>query len=223
MSDISLFDIMKKKEGIYMKVIIINASPRSNGNTNRLLGEVKKTFEENQVQWKEFDVGKENVRGCLACGYCKKGSGCVLKDIVNDIASVLKDADGLIVASPVYFASPNGTLISLLDRLFYSASFSMKMKVGACFAIARRAGTTASFDVLNKYFTISGMPVVSGDYWNNGYGRMEGEIEKDEEGLRNARIVAKRMVFLMKSIADGKNSYGDLLEDEARVMTNFIK
>ena len=127
------------------------------------------------------------------------------------------------MVSPVYYASPNGTLISFLDRLFYSANYDLRMKVGAAFAVARRGGTTASFDVLNKYFTISGMPVVSGDYWNNGYGRDKAEILKDEEGLRNARIVAKRMVFLMNSIKDGKEKYNDLLIDEPRKWTNFIK
>ena len=143
-------------------------------------------------------------------------------DAVNEAAEKFKEADGLIVVSPVYYGSPNGTLISFLDRLFYSRYYPIAMKVGAAFAIARRGGTVASFDVLNKYFTISGMPVASGDYWNNGFGREKGEIEQDKEGLRNARVVAKRMVFLMKAIKDAKENYPDMLEDEPRVFTHFI-
>ena len=207
-----------------MKVLIINGSPRMNGNCTLLLKEVEKVFDELKVEYEEVRVGNKNIRGCIACNTCKiKGEGCVFNDLVNETSPKLKKADGLIVVSPVYFASPNGTLISFLDRLFYSANYDARMKVGAAFAVARRAGTTASFDMLNKYFTMTGMPVVSGDYWNNGYGREPGQIEKDEEGLRNARIVARRMVFLMNSIKDGKEKYADLLVDEERKWTHFIK
>lgn len=207
-----------------MKVLIINGSPRVNSNSDILINEIKKVFDEFKVEYEELKIGNKEIRGCSACLYCKKNlKGCIHNDIVNEASYIFKESDGLIVVSPTYFASPNGTVISFLDRLFYSANYSLKYKVGAAFAIARRGGTETSFDVLNKYFTISGMPIASGDYWNNGFGREKGEINKDLEGLRNARIVAKRMVFLMKAIKDAKEKYNDLFIDEERIMTNFIK
>lgn len=206
-----------------MKVLIINGSPRLGGNCSILIGEMIKVFNEFGVESEEVRVGSANVRGCLACGYCYENGKCVANDIVNETAPKFKDADGLVVVAPVYYGSPNGTVISFLDRLFYSSNYSKKMKVGAAFAVARRGGTTASFDVLNKYYTIAGMPVASGDYWNNGFGRQKGEIKEDLEGLRNARVVAKRMVFLMNAIKDAKDKYPSLLDDEARVATHFIK
>ena len=206
-----------------MKVLIINGSPRIDGNCSQLIKEATNVFDELNIEHEEIRVGNKDIRGCIACDYCKNQNGCVFKDLVNDTYPKLEEADGLIIVSPVYFASPNGTLISFLDRLFRSKTFSLKMKVGAAFAVARRGGTSATFDVLNKYFTISGMPVASGDYWNNGFGREKGEIQKDEEGLRNARVVAKRMVFLMNAIKDAKEKYPDLLIDEEKKMTHFIK
>lgn len=205
-----------------MKVLIINGSPRNNGNSSILINELTKTFDRYNVRCEIVEVGNKDVRGCMACLYCKKNGKCVYDDIVNETAPKFMEADGLIVVAPTYFGSPNGTVISFLDRLFYSRSYSVKYKVGASFAIARRAGTVASFDVLNKYFTIAGMPIASGDYWNNGFGREIGEIEEDKEGLRNARIVAQRMVFLMLGIKGAKEHYPDLLEEEPRVSTNFI-
>ena len=206
-----------------MKVLLINGSPRVKSNTSLLLEEMIKAFKENDIETEVISVGNKDVRGCISCGYCHAHDGCVFKDIVNEASEKFKASDGLVVAAPVYYASPNGTVISFLDRLFQSSHFSKKMKVGAAFAIARRGGTTASFDVLNKYFTISGMPVASGDYWNNGFGRAQGEIIEDKEGLRNARVVAKRMVFLMKAIKDAKENYPDLLDDEPRAVTDFVK
>ena len=206
-----------------MKVLIINGSPRIGGNCSILIDELTKTFEEEGVESEVLMVGSQPVRGCMACGYCHTNDGCILKDIVNDASKKFEKADALIVVSPVYYASPNGNVISFMDRLFQSSSFSKKMKLGAAFVVARRGGTTASFDVLNKYFTIAGMPVVSGDYWNNGFGREKGEIVEDLEGLRNARVVARRMVFLMNAIKDAKVKYPDLLVDEPRVATHFIK
>ena len=207
-----------------MKVLIINGSPRVGGNSSKLIENLVETFNSLNVEAKVMQIGNKEVRGCMACGYCKKNNGeCVFKDSVNEAHSYLKEADGLILVSPVYYASPNGSIISFLDRLFFSSNYSFKMKVGASFAVARRAGTVASFDVLNKYFTIAGMPIASGDYWNNGFGREKGQIEADLEGLRNARVVAKRMVFLMQAISDAKGKYSNLLEDEEKVMTSFIK
>ena len=207
-----------------MKILIINGSPRPRGNSSRLIKEITDVFDSLNAEYEVVQVGNKDIRGCIGCLTCKtKGEGCVFKDIVNETSPRLEEADGLIVVSPVYYGSPNGTLISFLDRLFYSCNFSLKMKVGAAFAVARRAGTTASFDMLNKYFTIAGMPVVSGDYWNNGYGREPGQIEQDKEGLRNARVVAKRMVFLINAIKDAKEKYPDLLVDNPREWTHFIR
>ena len=206
-----------------MKVLIINSSPRKDGNSSLLINEIEKVFKENDIEYEVLLIGNKNIRGCIACNYCSDNGECVFKDDVNKAGKILKESDGLVLVSPVYYGSPNGTLISFLDRLFYSANYDLRMKVGASFSVARRAGATSSVDVLNKYFTISGMPIASGDYWNNAFGAKKGEVLSDEEGLRNARVVAKRMIFLMKSINDGKEKYGNLLIDEERKWTNFIK
>ena len=206
-----------------MKVLIINSSPRKDGNSSLLINEIEKVFKENDIEYEVLLIGNKNIRGCIACNYCSDNGECVFKDDINNAGKILKESDGLVLVSPVYYGSPNGTLISFLDRLFYSANYDLRMKVGASFSVARRAGATSSVDVLNKYFSISGMPIASGDYWNNAFGAKKGEVLSDEEGLRNARIVAKRMIFLMKSINDGKEKYGNLLIDEERKWTNFIK
>ena len=206
-----------------MKVLIINGSPRNESNSKFLINEMTKVFEALETEYEIVEVGNKDIRGCIACGYCSNHEGCVFKDIVNETAEKFKNSDGLVVVSPVYYASPNGSLISLLDRLFHSRYYDTKMKVGAAFAIARRGGTESSFDVLNKYFTISGMPIVSGDYWNNGFGLEAGDINEDQEGLRNARIVAKRMVFLMRAINEAKQKYSKFLVDEPYIPTHFIK
>lgn len=205
-----------------MKVLIINGSPRVNSNSAALIREITHIFEQEGIRIDLYQLGNKAIRGCMACGYCYEHQECVFKDDVNDLASRFESADGLIVVSPVYYGSANGSVISLLDRLFYSTHFSKRFKVGAAFAIARRAGTTATFDELNKYFTISQMPVVSGRYWNNGFGRTPGQINQDEEGLQNARVVARNMVFLMKAIADAKEKYGLPQMEEVKA-THFIK
>jgi len=205
-----------------MKVLIINGSPRLNGNSTKLINEMKRVFASENIEVDEYQIGSKAIRGCAACGYCYEHGECVFKDDINDLAKRFENADGLVVTSPVYYGSANGSVISLLDRLFYSSHFSKKFKVGAAFAIARRAGTTATFDELNKYFTINQMPVASGRYWNNGFGREQGQIIKDEEGLQNARIVAKNLVFLMKAIKDAKEKYG-FPESEEVTFTHFIK
>ena len=206
-----------------MKVLIINGSPRRNGNCDTLVKELENTFKAYNISVDVLNVGSMNISGCKACGYCFTHEGCVYNDIVNESYKLLDEANGVIIISPVYYASPNGTLISFLDRFFYSSKVDKIMKVGASFAIARRGGTTSTFDCLNKYFTISGMPIASGDYWNNLHGREKGEAKEDLEGMRNARIVAKRMVFLMNAINDSKDKYKDLFIDEDKVRTNFIK
>ena len=205
-----------------MKVLIINGSPHENGNTSLALKEMKKVFDAEGVESKTVRIGSMDVCGCIACGTCDRTGKCVFDDVVNQLAPKFEESDGLVIASPVYYGSANGTLISCLDRLFYSTRFDKSMKVGASVVIARRAGTTATFDELNKYFTISNMPVVSSQYWNEVYGRSEGEAAQDEEGMQTMRTLARNMVFLMHSIALGKEKYG-LPEKEPHAFTNFIR
>ena len=205
-----------------MKVLMINGSPRANGNTSVALDEMAKTFAEQGIETEIVQVGNKNIRGCVACNYCAEHGKCVFDDEVNSLAPKFKEADGLVVASPVYYASANATLIAALDRLFYSASFDKTMKVGASVVVARRGGLSATFDELNKYFTICGMPVASSQYWNSVHGRSEGEASQDTEGLQTMRTLAKNMTFLMKSIALGKEKYG-LPEKEKPEHMNFIR
>ena len=205
-----------------MKVLIINGSPRVRGNTSIVLEEAVKIFEAEGVETEIVQVGNKVVRGCLACGYCSENNECVTDDIVNELAPKFEACDGLIIASPVYYASANGTLVSLLDRLFYSSSFDKRMKVGMSVVVARRGGLSATFDELNKYFTISGMPVASGQYWNSVHGRSPGEVKEDLEGLQGIRTLARNMTFLMKCIALGKEKFG-LPEKEKPIMTSFVR
>lgn len=204
-----------------MKVLIVNGSPHRDGNVSVAIGELKKVFAAEGVEVEKVELGIKRVPGCLGCYTCKKLGKCVVEDVVNEAADKFKEADGLVVASPVYYASPNGTLVSFLDRLFFSTPFDKRMKVGASVAVARRGGCSATFDVLNKYFTISGMPIASSQYWNSVHGCTPGEAEEDAEGLQTMRTLAKNMVFLIKSIALGKEKYG-LPEKEQPVQTNFI-
>lgn len=204
-----------------MKVVLINGSPRTNSNDGLALLEMKKIFEKENIEVKEFSVGTKVIRGCIACGKCKQIGRCVFDDLVNEVAKEFESADGLVVSSPVYYAQANGTLVSLLQRLFYSTNFSKRMKVGCAIAVARRSGTTATFDELNKYFSISEMPIVTSFYWNNLHGMSEGEAIKDEEGISTVKQLAKNMIFLMKAIKKEKEN-GDL-EHEKHEYTNFIK
>lgn len=205
-----------------MKVLMINGSPRENGNTAAALSEMEKIFTAECVESETVRVGHLDVHGCTGCGACYKTGMCVFDDIVNELVPKFAEADGLVIASPVYYASANGTLISLLDRLFYCAKCDKTMKVGASVVAARRGGLSATFDELNKYFTISGMPVASSQYWNSVHGREPGEAVRDEEGMQIMRVLARNMTFLMKSIALGKERYG-LPEKEAPVRTHFIR
>ena len=204
-----------------MKVLVINGSPRTGGNTDTALCEMEKLFAAEGVETVRLNIGTQSVRGCIACGYCYKNGKCAFDDVVNRAAALLAECDGMVVGSPVYYASANGTLISFLDRLFYSVPCDLTMKVGAAVAVARRGGTSATFDELNKYFTINGMPVASSQYWNSVHGREKGEAAQDAEGLQTMRTLARNMTFLMRSIALGKAEYG-LPEKEPRVATNFI-
>ena len=205
-----------------MKVLIINGSPRVDGNTSIAVDEVAKTFEAEGIETEIIQIGNKDVRGCIACGSCAETGKCVFDDVVNELASKFEEAEGLVIASPVYYASANATLIACLDRLFYSTHFDKTMKVGASIVVARRGGCSATYDELNKYFTISGMPVASSQYWNSVHGGGKGDAKQDLEGLRTMRVLGKNMAFLMKSIALGKEKYG-LPEEEKRVWTNFIR
>lgn len=203
------------------KVLILNGSPRQNGNTSIAIGEMEKVFAENGIETVTVQVGNKDIRGCVACFSCMKTGKCAIDDIVNELAPVFEEADGLVVASPVYYASANATLIACLDRLFYSTPFDKSMKVGASVVCARRGGCSATFDELNKYFTISNMPIASSQYWNSIHGRKPGEAELDEEGKQTMRTLARNMSFLIKSIALGKEKYG-LPEQEEHLWTHFI-
>lgn len=205
-----------------MKVLMINGSPRADGNTGIALKEMEQVFLQEGIEVETVQVGNQAVRGCIACGYCGKNGKCVFDDVVNELAPKFEEADGLVVASPVYYASANATLIAVLDRLFYSTHFDKTMKVGASVVCARRGGCSATFDELNKYFTISNMPVAPSQYWNSIHGREKGEAVQDEEGKQTMRVLARNMSFLMKSIALGKEQFG-LPEKEERVATHFIR
>jgi multimeric flavodoxin WrbA len=205
-----------------LKVLIINGSPRANGNTSLAVKEMENVFAAEGVEVKTVQIGNKNIRGCVACGSCAKNGKCVFDDAVNELAPKFEEADGLVIASPVYYASANATLIACLDRLFYSTHFDKSMKVGASVVCARRGGCSATFDELNKYFTISNMPIASSNYWNSIHGRGAGEAEMDEEGRQTMRALARNMSFLMKSIALGKEKFG-LPEKEPRVFTNFVR
>ena len=205
-----------------MNVLMINASPRAKGNTALALAEMEKVFRQNGVEVTTLRIGSDAIRGCIACNSCSRTGKCVFDDAVNRAAQLFEAADGLIVATPVYYASANATLIAFLDRLFYSTHFDKTMKVGASVAVARRGGCSATFDELNKYFTFSGMPVVSSQYWNSVHGRGPGEAAKDAEGLQTMRTLAANMSFLMKAIADAKAAYGLPVKEE-HVWTHFIR
>ena len=205
-----------------MKVLLINGSPRVNGNTSIALREMENVFVEEGIEVETVQVGSTAVRGCTACGYCAKNGKCVFDDIVNETAPKLEECDAVVVASPVYYASANSTLTAFLDRLFYSSKVDKRMKVGASVAVARRGGLSSTFDQLNKYFTISGMPIASSQYWNSVHGGAPGDALQDEEGLQTMRVLARNVVFLMRSIELGKEKYG-IPQTEKRKWTNFVR
>ncbi len=205
-----------------MKVLMINGSPHKNGNTAVALSEMENIFKQNSIEAETLHIGNKAIRGCIACGSCSEKGKCVFDDEVNKAAVKFEEADGLVIASPVYYASANATLIAFLDRLFYSTNFDKRMKVGASVVVARRGGLSAAFDELNKYFTICGMPVASSQYWNSVHGRTPGEAKADAEGLQTMRTLARNMSFLMKSISLGKEQFG-LPEQEPWISTHFIR
>lgn len=205
-----------------MKVILLNGSPNAKGCTYTALEEVANTLNQEGISTEIIHVGNNAIRGCIACRKCKTGGKCVFDDLVNEVSPKFQECDGIVIGSPVYFASANGTLISFVDRLFYSTPGDKSMKVGASVVSCRRGGNTATFDELNKYFTISGMPIVSSQYWNMVHGNSPEEVRRDEEGLQTMRVLGRNMAFLMKSIQLGRGKYG-LPDKEERIFTNFIR
>lgn len=206
-----------------MKVLIINGSPRPISNTAVALEEMNTVFVAAGIDVEIVQIGNMDIRGCIACGYCAKNGKCVFNDIVNELATKLNEADGFVVASPVYFAAPNATLMACLDRLMWSTKFLNKtMKVAASVVCARRSGCSSTFDVLNKFLSESGMAIATSQYWNNIHGREPGQAVEDEEGRQTARVLARNMVFLMRSIEKGKELFG-LPQKEERLRTNFIR
>lgn len=205
-----------------MKVILINGSPNAKGCTYTALEEVSKTLKSEGIETEIIHVGHKDIRGCIGCRQCKTKGKCVFNDIVNDIAPKFKECDGIVIGSPVYFASANGTLVSFTDRLFYSMTADKTMKVGAAVVSCRRGGNSATFDELNKYFTISQMPIASSQYWNMVHGNSPEEVQQDLEGLQTMRTLGKNMAFLIKSIQLGKKEFG-LPEKEEHKFTNFIR
>ena len=205
-----------------MKVLLINGSPKANGNTSIALNEMVKVFQEEKIETEIVHVGNKDIRGCVCCYHCREHGKCVFNDIVNETAAKFEEADGIVIGSPVYYAMANGTLTSFVQRLFYSTRFDKTMKVGACVVAARRGGLSATYDELNKFFGISGMPIASGQYWNSIHGREPGEAAEDLEGLQGMRTLAGNMSFLMKSIALGKEKYGVPMKEKT-VFTDFIR
>lgn len=205
-----------------MKILMLNGSPRKGSNTGLALAEMEQVFHKNGLETEIIQVGAMDIRGCMGCGYCYKNGKCTIDDIVNELAPKFEACDGLVVGSPVFYAAANGTLVSLLDRLFYSTPFNKTMKVGAAVVVARRGGCSAAFDQLNKYFTIAGMPVASSQYWNSVHGRRVGEASQDLEGMQTMRTLAENMTFLVKSIALGKEAFG-IPEKEPYQPMHFIR
>ena len=205
-----------------MKVLLLNGSPKAKGNTSLALNEMAAVFAQEGIEAEIIQVGHQAVRGCIACGSCGKNGKCIFDDAVNEVAAKFEAADGLVIGSPVYYAGANATLMAFLQRLFYSTRFDKTMKVGASVVIARRGGCSATYDEMNKFFGISGMPIASSQYWNSVHGGAPGQVLEDAEGMQTMRTLARNMAFLMKAIALGKEKYG-LPEKEPHAWTNFIR
>ena len=206
-----------------LKVLMLNGSPHANGNTAVALREMETIFHESGVETETVLLGNRDIRGCVACGSCAKTGKCVFDDAVNELAPKFEAADGLVIASPVYYASANATLIACLDRLFFSTPFDKTMKVGASVACARRGGCSATFDELNKYFTISGMPVASSQYWNMVHGANAQDVEQDLEGLQTMRALGRNMAWLLHCIEAGRAAGIEYPALEPFQRTNFIR
>jgi len=205
-----------------MKVLLLNGSPKAKGNTAAALAEMANVFAQQGIETEIIHVGNKDIRGCICCNQCRKTGKCAFDDLVNEVAEKFAAADGLVVGTPVYYAMANGTIASFVQRLFYSTAFDKTMKVGASVVVARRGGLSSTYDQMNKFFGISGMPIAAGQYWNSLHGAAPGEVEQDVEGMQGMRTLARNMAFLMKSIALGKEKYG-LPEKEQSTPMNFIR
>lgn len=206
-----------------MKAILVNGSPRASGNTSLALKEIEGVLVEEGFEVTSIQVGHLHIRGCLACGKCHELGRCVIDDAVNRDAALFREADAVVFTSPVYYGMANGTLVSYLQRLFYSSRIDWRYKVGAAVAVARRGGLSSTFDELNKFFSITGMTVAGGQYWNGVHGRAAGEAKEDTEGLQQMRTLARHIAFLVKATALEKAKEGDLPSDEKPVYTNFVR
>lgn len=203
-----------------MKILILNGSPHINGCTSRALKEVEIILNKEGIETETIIVGNKDIRGCISCNGCKAKGKCVFDDLVNELADKFKNSEGILIGTPVYYAGANGTILSLLDRLFYSTHFDKTMKIGAAVLSSRRAGSTSAFDEINKYFTISNMPIVSSSYWNEVHGYTAEDVEKDLEGLQTMRNLGRNMAFMIKAINLGKEKYG-LPKNESGTFTSF--
>lgn len=206
-----------------MKVLLVNGSPHPQGCTARALKEVEQILVAEGVECETINVGNKDIRGCIGCYYCRQHGKCVFDDIVNETAPKLEEADGIIVGTPTYYAHANGGVITYLDRLFFSTPFSKAMKAGATVVSSRRAGSTSAFEEINKYFTISSMPIVSSTYWNEVHGFSPDDVEKDAEGLQTMRNLARNFTFILRAIKAEKEKSGGLPEQEKGNFTNFIR
>ena len=205
-----------------MKALLVNGSPHENGCTFRTLKEAEKALNEEGIETEIFQIGKSPIAGCVACGYCKTAGKCVFDDKVNEFTQKAKSADAFIFGSPVYYASANGAFVAFLDRAFCSGGEAMKYKIGAGIVSCRRAGASATFDLLNKYFTINCMPIVSSNYWNEVHGMTAADVEKDEEGLQTMRVLGYNTAWLLKCLALGKE-HGIEPKTEQKIKTNFVR
>lgn len=205
-----------------MKVLMINGSPDPKGCIHTAFNEAGKIFDENNVEHEELIIGMKDIRGCIGCRTCKKTHQCVFDDLVNETAPKLAEADGVIIGTPVYFGNPNGTVLSFVQRLFYSCGLDLHMKVGAAVVSCRRGGNSATFEAINQFFGISGMPVAPSSYWNDIHGYTEADVYEDKEGVQTIHNLAYNMVFMMKAIQDGKEKYGMPQRDYTE-HTHFIR
>ncbi len=207
-----------------MKVLIVNGSPHVNGTTMASINEMISVFDEAGIETEVFQLGNKPLADCMGCGYCRKNEGCVIKDdLVHEFVQKAQEADGFVFATPVYYAHPTGRIMSFLDRAFYSGSKNFQFKVGASIAVSRRGGEVASYDVLNKYFGISQMPIASSTYWNVSHGAVAADAPNDEEGMQTMRNLARNMVWMMRCIEAGKNAGVELPASERTYKTNFVR
>lgn len=205
-----------------MKVLLFNGSPKANGCTFTALSEVEKALNKNGIETEIIHVGNDVKSGCMGCGYCAKAGKCICDDVVNKVADKVKEADGYVFGSPVHYASASGAITSFMDRLFYSNGKNMAYKPACAVCTCRRGGATATIEQLNKYFTITNMPIVPSNYWNMAHGNTPEELVKDEEGMQIMRLLGNNMAWLLKCIEIGKQNGIEPVKED-KIKTNFIR